>query len=153
MNDWEGKFQRKISVCKANETGSDEVKKAQTAKPSEDTIFGKIARKEIPVDFLYEDEQVRIALFNLFEISVDNLVRCFPWCEQTSAQTFPSDSERTNPAIISLLSNAWKSRCSLFSFDFTNRKLTFEVTRTSINRRITSGKKARSCRRWLPGGD
>lgn len=37
---------------------SDETLKAQTAKPTEDTIFGKIARKEIPVEFLHEDEQV-----------------------------------------------------------------------------------------------
>ncbi|CAF1022612.1 unnamed protein product [Didymodactylos carnosus] len=36
---------------------SDETAKAQTAKPTADTIFGKIARKEIPVDFLYEDDQ------------------------------------------------------------------------------------------------
>ncbi|KAH9281310.1 Histidine triad nucleotide-binding protein 1 [Echinococcus granulosus] len=35
-----------------------EVEKAQAACPSgEDTIFGKIVRKEIPTRFLYEDEQ------------------------------------------------------------------------------------------------
>lgn len=37
---------------------SDEVAKAQTADPTEDTIFGKILRKEIPCKFIYEDEQV-----------------------------------------------------------------------------------------------
>jgi hypothetical protein len=37
---------------------SDEIAKAQSAKPTEDTIFGKIARKEIKVDFLHEDDQV-----------------------------------------------------------------------------------------------
>ena len=37
---------------------SDETQKAQTAQPTEDTIFGKIVRKEVPVDFLHEDEQV-----------------------------------------------------------------------------------------------
>ena len=37
---------------------SDEARKAQTAKPDADTIFGKIVRKEIPIDFLYEDDQV-----------------------------------------------------------------------------------------------
>jgi hypothetical protein len=42
---------------------SDEVIKAQTAKPTEDTIFGKIARKEIKVDLLYEDDQVYLVLF------------------------------------------------------------------------------------------
>ena len=37
---------------------SDEVAKAQTAKPGGDTIFGKIIRKEIPSDIVYEDDQV-----------------------------------------------------------------------------------------------
>uniref|UniRef100_A0A8C7XXS1 Histidine triad nucleotide binding protein 1 n=1 Tax=Oryzias sinensis TaxID=183150 RepID=A0A8C7XXS1_9TELE len=31
--------------------------KAQTARPGGDTIFGKIVRKEIPVNLLYEDDQ------------------------------------------------------------------------------------------------
>ncbi|CAG9766316.1 unnamed protein product [Ceutorhynchus assimilis] len=35
----------------------DEVELAQSASPSEDTIFGKILRKEIPCKFIYEDEQ------------------------------------------------------------------------------------------------
>ena len=38
---------------------SDETAKAQSAKPTEDTIFGKIIRKEIPVDLLHDDDQVR----------------------------------------------------------------------------------------------
>jgi len=38
---------------------ADEVAKAQEAgRGEEDTIFGKIARGEIPCDFLYQDEQV-----------------------------------------------------------------------------------------------
>ncbi|XP_075155545.1 histidine triad nucleotide binding protein 1 [Haematobia irritans] len=36
---------------------SSEVEKAQTAAPSEDTIFGKILRKEIPCNFIYEDDK------------------------------------------------------------------------------------------------
>lgn len=43
---------------------SDEVEKAQAASPSEDTIFGKILRKEIPCDFIYEDDQVRYRNFS-----------------------------------------------------------------------------------------
>ena len=39
---------------------SDEVAKAQVAQPTEDTIFGKILRKEIPCDFIYEDDQVSL---------------------------------------------------------------------------------------------
>ncbi|CAD6239482.1 GSCOCG00008710001-RA-CDS [Cotesia congregata] len=34
-----------------------EVEKAQSAVPSEDTIFGKILRKEIPCKFIYEDDK------------------------------------------------------------------------------------------------
>ncbi|KAL4216367.1 Histidine triad nucleotide-binding protein 1 [Mactra antiquata] len=36
---------------------ADEIEKAQTAKPESDTIFGKIARGEVPTKFIYEDEQ------------------------------------------------------------------------------------------------
>ncbi|XP_002021573.2 histidine triad nucleotide-binding protein 1 [Drosophila persimilis] len=34
-----------------------EVDKAQTAAPGEDTIFGKILRKEIPCNFIHEDDK------------------------------------------------------------------------------------------------
>lgn len=34
-----------------------EVERAQTAGPEGDTIFGKILRKEIPCNFIYEDDQ------------------------------------------------------------------------------------------------
>lgn len=37
---------------------ADEITKAQAARPGGDTIFGKIIRKEIPVNLLYEDDQV-----------------------------------------------------------------------------------------------
>ncbi len=37
---------------------SDEVAKAQAASAGGDTIFGKIIRKEIPADIIYEDDQV-----------------------------------------------------------------------------------------------
>ena len=36
---------------------ADEVKAAQEANPGGDTIFGKIVRREIPCDFIYEDDQ------------------------------------------------------------------------------------------------
>lgn len=40
---------------------SDEVSKAQAAdSAAEDTIFGKILRKEIPCDFIHEDDKVFI---------------------------------------------------------------------------------------------
>ena len=41
---------------------SDEIAKAQSAGPTEDTIFGKIARKEIKVDLLHDDDQVAFFL-------------------------------------------------------------------------------------------
>ena len=37
-------------------TMSSEVEKAQSAKPGGDTIFGKIIRKEIPANIVYEDD-------------------------------------------------------------------------------------------------
>jgi histidine triad (HIT) family protein len=48
---------------------ADEVAKAQTARPEGDTIFGKILRKEIPCDFIYEDDQVDVygEIFNIFK--------------------------------------------------------------------------------------
>ncbi|XP_063820335.1 adenosine 5'-monophosphoramidase HINT1 [Pseudophryne corroboree] len=36
---------------------ADEISKAQTARPGGDTIFGKIIRKEIPANIIYEDDQ------------------------------------------------------------------------------------------------
>ncbi|XP_068424830.1 adenosine 5'-monophosphoramidase HINT1 [Clinocottus analis] len=36
---------------------ADEMAKAQAAQPGGDTIFGKIIRKEIPVQLLYEDDK------------------------------------------------------------------------------------------------
>ncbi|MEQ2282441.1 Histidine triad nucleotide-binding protein 1 [Ameca splendens] len=36
---------------------ADETAKAQAAQPGGDTIFGKIVRKEIPVNLIYEDDQ------------------------------------------------------------------------------------------------
>ena len=44
---------------------SDEVAKAQSAQASEDTIFGKILRKEIPCDFIYEDDQVILRRYRI----------------------------------------------------------------------------------------
>lgn len=43
---------------------SDEVNKAQLVNPIEDdTIFGKILRKEIPCEFIYEDDRVSFFFF------------------------------------------------------------------------------------------
>ncbi|GAB6031882.1 Histidine triad nucleotide-binding protein 1 [Chamberlinius hualienensis] len=36
---------------------ADEIKAAQVAKPGGDTIFGKILRKEIPCNFIHEDDK------------------------------------------------------------------------------------------------
>lgn len=37
---------------------ADEQAKALTAKPGEDTIFGQILRREIPCEYIYEDDKV-----------------------------------------------------------------------------------------------
>ena len=52
---------------------SDEIAKAQTAKPTEDTIFGKIARKEIKVDLIHDDDQENQLL--KMGISIDRLMK------------------------------------------------------------------------------
>lgn len=46
------------TVCTTHKMADDEVSKAQSAKPVGDTIFGKILRKEIPCNFIYEDDKV-----------------------------------------------------------------------------------------------
>lgn len=46
------------SYCRVFYTMSDEVSKAVEADPTADTIFGKILRKEIPCNFIYEDDKV-----------------------------------------------------------------------------------------------
>lgn len=51
---------------------SSEVEKAQAASPEEDTIFGKILRKEIPCNFIYEDDQVIKKRFNFCKFSYIN---------------------------------------------------------------------------------
>lgn len=43
---------------------ADETAKAQVAQPGGDTIFGKIVRKEIPADLIYEDDLVCIKFYN-----------------------------------------------------------------------------------------
>lgn len=43
-------------------SGDDEIAKAHAAKPGGDTIFGKIIRKEIPTEFLHEDDVVSCTL-------------------------------------------------------------------------------------------
>jgi hypothetical protein len=54
----ENKKQKQRSLSLFQIIMSDEIAKAQTAKPTEDTIFGKIARKEIKVELLHDDDQV-----------------------------------------------------------------------------------------------
>lgn len=47
---------------------ADEIAKAKAAQPGGDTIFGKIIRKEIPANIIYEDDQVccKISLTDIF---------------------------------------------------------------------------------------
>lgn len=50
---------------------SDEVLKAQIVNPLEDdTIFGKILRKEIPCEFIYEDDRVSFFLITKDDILI-----------------------------------------------------------------------------------
>lgn len=57
------------------QTMSDEVSKALAADAAaEDTIFGKILRKEIPCDFIHEDDQVQNTYKQI--IQIENIC---PW--------------------------------------------------------------------------
>jgi len=65
-----------LPVCSASlRKMATEVEKAQTAVSKGDTIFGKILRKEIPCNFIYEDSQVnydvthKIIFFLLYYIA------------------------------------------------------------------------------------
>lgn len=55
---------------------AEETAKAQVAQPGGDTIFGKIIRKEIPVDLLYEDDQVCNWSVHLWRIFIAAQARC-----------------------------------------------------------------------------
>jgi len=63
---------------------ADEVAKAQVAGPGGDTIFGKILRKEIPCNFIYEDDQVSliVAIINIFkwERIITFIFNCANFC-------------------------------------------------------------------------
>lgn len=81
---------------------SDEVQKAQGAQVGGDTIFGKILRKEIPCNFIYEDDQVnndiRWSFYCWMTCLV--LVRCFSRCSTTSSSAFPGDSQEADSSAI-----------------------------------------------------
>jgi hypothetical protein len=55
------KFNRTFSFSLVKMSNEEQL--AQTAKPGGDTIFGKIIRKEIPADIIFEDEQVCAFIF------------------------------------------------------------------------------------------
>lgn len=48
-----------------------EVEKAQSAAPEGDTIFGKILRKEIPCNFIYEDSQVNYGVTQRLRLFIE----------------------------------------------------------------------------------
>lgn len=47
-----------------------EVEKSSIASPGGDTIFGKILRKEIPCNFIYEDDRVSVTTDFIMNISL-----------------------------------------------------------------------------------
>lgn len=54
-----GQSRRSLSAFERAMAG--EVKAADSAKPGGDTIFGKIIRKELPSEILFEDDQVKLS--------------------------------------------------------------------------------------------
>ena len=55
----------------------EEVDAAKLAKPGGDTIFGKILRKEIPCEFIHEDDKVIQHL--IVSLVVDSVGKQFFW--------------------------------------------------------------------------
>lgn len=55
---YQSRYRRKFSLSAYSFKMADEVTKAQQATQGGDTVFGKILRKEIPCNFIYEDEEV-----------------------------------------------------------------------------------------------
>ena len=133
---------------------SDETAKAQSAKPTEDTIFGKIARKEIPVDLLHDDDQVGIAGCLEQSIDIDSLFAS-AWLFTMSVNkhrrifsSFPRN--RSNS---SRLAHRHTNRCvSLLVFDSGMTRL-YLASRTSADRGHTSGEETRSDRRRVSARD
>lgn len=58
---------------------ADETAKAQVAQPGGDTIFGKIVRKEIPANLLYEDDKVRVHVKGHFDVQRKQKSHCGSW--------------------------------------------------------------------------
>lgn len=52
-----------------------EVEKSAIATPGGDTIFGKIVRKEIPCNFIYEDDLVSVTNEVVIYYEYDKLIR------------------------------------------------------------------------------
>lgn len=52
----------KLRLFSCSKIMSNEEQKAQHARPGEDTIFGKMLRKEIPCTFIHEDEKVTLII-------------------------------------------------------------------------------------------
>lgn len=74
-------------------TMSDEVTKALAANPAEDTIFGKILRKEIPCEFIHEDDQVSESILKSPVVDV-------PAGMKNEPTSYLSYTNKTKPFII-----------------------------------------------------
>lgn len=59
---------------------ADETAKAQTAQAGGDTIFGKITRKEIDVNFLHEDDKVCISHLFWLEFTQADVIAHYRRC-------------------------------------------------------------------------
>lgn len=124
---------------------SDEVSKALAADAAaEDTIFGKILRKEIPCDFIHEDDQVQNTYKQI--IQIENIcpsdtrsccfiaVRCLPRHFAAGTNPFPGHSKETTCPIVEIDRWRWG-------------------TARSLAGRWTSRRQEARPGRWLPRGD
>lgn len=128
---------------------SDEVQKAQSVQPGGDTIFGKILRKEIPCDFIYEDDKVKLHDSLISDkLICFHLVCSFPWRFSSSSCSLSSDPQETD--FSAFKSHSWR-RTASWTF-VTCRKVESCKLVTSLKELFSCRKK--SCRsieawRWI----
>lgn len=117
-------------------------------------IFTRIARKEIKVDLIYEDDQVchRISNSQNPIFPTDCLiVSCFSWCSQASTRSFFGDSKRTYCAIICMYGRSPESkRVSWWTKDKTQKMNNiFVVAGASRVHCCSNRERSRNKRWWL----
>ncbi|XP_062465802.1 adenosine 5'-monophosphoramidase HINT1 isoform X2 [Pezoporus occidentalis] len=95
---------------------ADEISKAQVARPGGDTIFGKIIRKEIPANIIYEDEQC-LAFHDISPQAPTHflVIPKKPIVRLSEAEDSDESSSAMSTKLLPLLFTAEQTACVCFS--------------------------------------